>query len=295
MGEGIPEPRSAVIRDDVSRMSQLRSERLTACSRRRTRRTEARPGRQQDPSEDLTCTGVRTSRPIRRRGHSSMDPRRVVGYGVGSEEICGRSGRRESDRVRVSPEDRSGRRSRKPRQVTRRLKTHVDQRPTPQTDEGRAAQRAMRTRVATDEERLAALFGEVIAQARVFQGGGAEITTSTLASAVETAANRSLIRLFPKFGMRDNANWGKVVTKAREALPTHSKRSVTTASRPPMPYARRFSRPSVPAGTKGAELQKRFGGAAVRLAKRRDQRSDPHAARGRQHPRSAGWQGAERA
>ena len=53
----------------------------------------------------------------------------------------------------------------------------------------------------------------------MFQGGGTEVTTSTLRDAVETAANRSLIRLFPKFGAGDNANWGKVVTKARDGAP----------------------------------------------------------------------------
>lgn len=65
----------------------------------------------------------------------------------------------------------------------------LQQRPTPQTDEGKAAQRAMKTRVATDEERLSGLFQHVGAHARVFQGGGSEVTTSTLRTAVETAAS----------------------------------------------------------------------------------------------------------
>ena len=78
-------------------------------------------------------------------------------------------------------------------------------RPTPQTDEGKAAQRAMRTRLATDDERLISLFQDIAARPRVFQGGGAEVTTSSFGRAVETAANRSLVRLFPKFGAGDNA------------------------------------------------------------------------------------------
>ena len=36
---------------------------------------------------------------------------------------------------------------------------------------------------------------------------------------METAAGRSLIRLFPKFAAGDDANWGKVVTKARDGAP----------------------------------------------------------------------------
>jgi hypothetical protein len=131
-------------------------------------------------------------------------------------------------------------------------------RPTPQTDEGKAAQRAMRTRLAADAERLDALFGEVAAHARVFQGGGAELTTSTLRDAVEIAANRSLIRLFPKFGQGDNANWGKVVTQAREGAPD-SLDAVGHHGEPTTnPVCKEVLAAISPGGTKGAELQKRF-------------------------------------
>ena len=131
-------------------------------------------------------------------------------------------------------------------------------RPTPQTDEGRAAQRAMKTRLATDDERLTALFDDVVAHARVFQGGGAEVTTSTLRDAVETAANRSLIRLFPKFGAGDNANWGKVVTKARDGAPDaleavghHGEPTTNAVCKEVLP-------PISAGGTKGGDLHKRF-------------------------------------
>ena len=42
----------------------------------------------------------------------------------------------------------------------------VQQQPMPQTDEGKAALRAMTTRVASDEERLNTLFSDVAAHAR---------------------------------------------------------------------------------------------------------------------------------
>lgn len=131
-------------------------------------------------------------------------------------------------------------------------------RPTPQTDEGKAAQRAMRTRMLTDGERLTALFNEIAAGARVFQGGGTELTTSTLRDAVETAAKRSLVRLFPKFGQGDNGNWGKVVTKAREGAPDaldavgHQGEPTTNA------VCKEVLAAISPGGTKGTELQKRF-------------------------------------
>lgn len=132
-------------------------------------------------------------------------------------------------------------------------------RPTPQTDEGKAAQRAMKTRRDSDDERLASLFQDVVARARVFQGGGAETTTSTLRDAVETAANRSLIRLFPKFGAGDNANWGKVVVKARDGAPDalesigHHGEPTTNA------VCKHVFAAINPSGSKGADLQRRFG------------------------------------
>ena len=132
-------------------------------------------------------------------------------------------------------------------------------RPTPQTDEGKSAQRAMRTRLATDDERLGVLFQDVIARARVFQGGGSEMTTSPFRDAVETAANRSLIRLFPKFGLGDNAAWGKVVTKAREGAPDALDAVGHHGEPTTHPVCKEVLSAISPGGTKGTELQKRFG------------------------------------
>lgn len=131
-------------------------------------------------------------------------------------------------------------------------------RPTPQTDEGKAAERAMKTRKASDDERLTILFQEIVSRARVLQGGGSEVTTSTLREAVETAAGRSLIRLFPKFVAGDNPNWGKVVTKARAGAPDaldavgHHGEPTTNA------VCKEVLAAVTPAGTKGVDLQKRF-------------------------------------
>jgi hypothetical protein len=136
----------------------------------------------------------------------------------------------------------------------------VDQKPTPQTDEGKAAQRAMKTRVATEEERLQSLFGDVVARARVFQGGGAEVTTSTFREAVETAATRSLVRLFPKFAAGDSPNWGKVVTKARDGAPD-ALEAVGHHGEPTTNAVCKEVLAAVSAGgTKGVELHKRFAG-----------------------------------
>ena len=59
----------------------------------------------------------------------------------------------------------------------------------------------------------------MVAKARVFQGGGNELTTSILRDGVETAGNHSLARSFPKFGPADDPAWSKVITKARDGAP----------------------------------------------------------------------------
>ncbi len=135
----------------------------------------------------------------------------------------------------------------------------VQQKPTPQTDEGRAAERAMKTRVATDEERLNGLFQDVVAHARVFQGGGSEVTTSTLRGAVETAASRSLIRLFPKFAAGDHPNWGKVVSKARDGAPDALEAVGHNGEPTTHPVCREVLAAISAGGSKGADLHKRFG------------------------------------
>jgi len=136
----------------------------------------------------------------------------------------------------------------------------LQQKATPQTDEGKAAQRAMTTRVAADDERLNSLFQDVVAHARVFQGGGSEVTTSTLRSAVETAANRSLIRLFPKFGAGDHPNWGKVVTRARDGAPDALDAVGHDGEPTTHPVCKEVLAAVSASGSKGADLHKRFGG-----------------------------------
>ncbi|MDP1806501.1 MAG: hypothetical protein Q8K72_15100, partial [Acidimicrobiales bacterium] len=131
-------------------------------------------------------------------------------------------------------------------------------RPTPQTDEGRAAQRAMKTRLAIDDERLAALFQDVAARARVFMGGVGELTTASLGAGVDAAAGKALVRLFPRFGAGDNANWGKVVTKARDGAPD-ALEAVGHHGEPTTNAVCKEVLAAVSAGgTKGADLQKRF-------------------------------------
>lgn len=133
-------------------------------------------------------------------------------------------------------------------------------RPTPQTDEGKAAQRAMKTRLATEDERLVGLFEQVIGRARVFMGGVGELTIASLRGGVESAAEKALIRLFPKFTMGDNPNWGKVVSKARDGAPD-ALEAVGHAGEPVAhPVCKEVLAAISTGGSKGTELYHNFTG-----------------------------------
>jgi hypothetical protein len=209
--------RLAATRDDASRMSQLRNERLLQAvdqalgGLRLTQGVSKTPRRidqhwgQDEPSttEDDVPVWIRdewsvTEATVKRAAAEVGDESPIVFVFLPKREV---------DLIKETLASFTA------------AQDTLQQRPTPQTDEGKAALRAMKTRVATDEERLVGLFQDVVAHARVFQGGGNEITISSLRDAVQTAAERSLIRLFQNFKDADNPNWGKVVIKAREGAP----------------------------------------------------------------------------
>jgi len=95
----------------------------------------------------------------------------------------------------------------------------VNARPTPQTEEGKQALRAMNGRISSEEAQLNSLLDQVVSSATVFQGGGNVVSGSSFRDSVETAAERSLVRMFPKFSVADNPNWGTVITRARDGAP----------------------------------------------------------------------------
>lgn len=92
----------------------------------------------------------------------------------------------------------------------------VQGRPTPATDEGAQAQAGITSRGQSASLRLAALVAGLLDQARVFQGGGNEVTAATLKAGVDAAAFASLARLFPRFGEGDDPRWGAVADRVKQ-------------------------------------------------------------------------------
>jgi hypothetical protein len=248
--------RLAAVRDDAARMNQLRSERLERAvegalgSMKLTQGTSRTPrtidqhwGQDEPPvDEGEVPVWIRdewsvTEGAVKKAAAEAGDESPIVFVFLP---------RREADQIKEAL-------------ASYAAAEQTLQRPTPQTDEGKAAQRAMQTRRSTEDDRLAELFADVVTHARIFQGGGNELTTSSLRDAVETAAQRSLIRMFPKFAAADNPNWSKVVAKARDGAPDaldavgHSGEPTTNT------VCKEVLAAISPGGTKGAELHKRFG------------------------------------
>ena len=248
--------RRAAIRDDAGRMSELRGERLVQAIERelaglkpthgtsKTSRKIALHWGEGDPaiSDGDVPVWVRdewsvTEGAMKRSAAEASEESPIVFVFLP---------KRETDRIRELLASHAA------------AQDTVNQRPTPQTDEGKAAQQAMQTRAANNERELNELFQGVAAHARIFQGGGGEITKSSLRSAVETAAGRSLVRMFPKFTAADNANWDKVLAKAREGAPD-ALNAVGHNGGPTMhPVCKVVLTAISAAGTKGAELHRRF-------------------------------------
>lgn len=250
--------RLAGVRDDASRMSQLRNERLVNAVDAAIAGLKLAQGTSKTPRRIELSWGQ--DEPSTSEGHVPVWIRDEWAATESAVRKAAAEGGDESPTVFVFlPKTEVDQIKETLASVTAAQDT-VDQRPTPQTDEGKAALRAMATRVASGEEALTSLFRDVVAHARVFQGGGTELTTSSLRDAVETAANRSLIRLFPKFPAADNPNWGKVVTRARDGAPD----ALDAVGHQGDPTAHAVCKEVLSAttagGTKGADLHKRFDG-----------------------------------
>ena len=91
----------------------------------------------------------------------------------------------------------------------------LDYKGDPKTPEGTEARRGMETRRDEAANHLRSLVSEVVSGARVLQGGGNEPLEGGLAERVGEAANASLARLFPEFGLADDHRWSRVIERGR--------------------------------------------------------------------------------
>ncbi|HEX5370776.1 MAG TPA: BREX system P-loop protein BrxC, partial [Dehalococcoidia bacterium] len=92
----------------------------------------------------------------------------------------------------------------------------IDAKGTPTTREGEEAKHSMESRRNATVRQRDELIKQIVANAKVFQGGGSELLQATLEDRVREATNAALVRLFPRFKEADSAAWETVIKRAKE-------------------------------------------------------------------------------
>jgi hypothetical protein len=92
----------------------------------------------------------------------------------------------------------------------------LDAKGIPEAAEGKEARRSMESRRDEAVRKRDELVREIVAKAKVFQGGGNELLQAALEERLEVAAKASVVRLFPRFPEADSAAWEVAIKRARE-------------------------------------------------------------------------------
>jgi len=92
----------------------------------------------------------------------------------------------------------------------------IDAKGTPTTREGEEAKHSMESRRNAAVRQRDELIKQIVANAKVYQGGGSELLQATLEERVREAMNAALVRLFPRFKEADSAAWETVIKRAKE-------------------------------------------------------------------------------
>jgi hypothetical protein len=133
----------------------------------------------------------------------------------------------------------------------------LEKKAVPTTPEGMQARASIESTRDYADQRINELLSSAVADARVYQGGGQEVSGADLAQTIRTAAANSLKRLYPKFGIADNPGWAKVYEKAKDGAPD----ALTAIGFPNGPEVEPVCKvilAAVGAGMKGAEIRTTF-------------------------------------
>lgn len=126
--------------------------------------------------------------------------------------------------------------------------------------EAREACESMRSRRAKATTERDELVRDLLAAAKVYQGGGTEVFGEGLAEKLERATDASLARLFPRFGDGDHKAWGVALKRAREGSDEPLK--VVGWDRPTEEHpVLREALAQIGAGAKGADVRRVLKGA----------------------------------
>lgn len=134
----------------------------------------------------------------------------------------------------------------------------LDTRPEPTTPGGIEAKAAMRSRLVQERNRVQELIGRILTEARVFLGGGSEVSEGTLAASLEAAVDAALDRLFPKFSLADHSGWDAVLRRAQQGAPAPLQALGYSGEPGEHPVCRAILSYLGPSGKKGREIRAHF-------------------------------------
>jgi hypothetical protein len=131
----------------------------------------------------------------------------------------------------------------------------------PATAEGEEARRAMDSRRIMAENQRNVLVRQIVANAKVFQGGGSETLQLTLEDRIRSAAEAALVRLFPEFSKADApaTAWEAVIRRSREGADHPFHPVGHTAAIDQHPVCQQVLA-AIGAGKIGGEVRKALGG-----------------------------------
>lgn len=126
--------------------------------------------------------------------------------------------------------------------------------------EAREACESMRSRRAKATGERDELVRDLLAAAKVYQGGGTEVFGENLPEKLERAMDASLARRFPRFAEGDHRGWGAALTRARDGSDEPLK--VLGWDRPTEEHpVVREALTQIGAGAKGGDIRKALKGA----------------------------------
>src|SRR5690606_32707934 len=135
----------------------------------------------------------------------------------------------------------------------------LDAKGNPTSPEGQEARQSMesrRARAVGDRDRL---VREIVANAKVYQGGGSEVLLSSLDDRIKTATDDALVRMFPRFKEADSAAWAAVIKRARDGADHPFQPTGHTDATEKHPVCQQVIT-TIGAGKTGADIRKALGG-----------------------------------
>lgn len=136
----------------------------------------------------------------------------------------------------------------------------LDAKGNPTTAEGQEARQSMdsrRARAVGDRDRL---IRDVVANAKVFQGGGSEVLLTSLDERIKSATDAALVRMFPRFKEADSAAWETVIKRAREGADHPFQPTGHMDATEKHPVCQQVIS-TIGAGKSGSDIRKALGGA----------------------------------